>query len=86
MSVRLEQLVEATHARLQERKRAQPLEELERAGATKDPQRAQAALARLTAEERRAYLEAAGDEGALPEPVNRQQRRAMQRMQKQRRR
>ena len=65
---------------------ASALEKLERAGATKDPQRAQAALARLTAEERRAYLEAAGDEGALPEPANRQQRRAMQKLQKQRRR
>jgi hypothetical protein len=65
---------------------ASALEKLERAGATRDPQRAQAALSRLTPEERRAYLEAAGDEGALPEPVNRQQRRAMERMQKQRRR
>jgi hypothetical protein len=64
---------------------ASALEKLERAGATKDPQRAQAALSRLSAAERRAYLEAAGQEGALPEPVNRQQRRAMQRMQKQRR-
>ena len=65
---------------------ASALEKLERAGVTKDPQRAQAALSRLTAEERRAYLEAAGQEGALPEPANRQQRRAMQKMQKQRRR
>jgi hypothetical protein len=65
---------------------ASALEKLERAGVSKDPQRAQAALSRLTAEERRAYLEAAGQEGALPEPANRQQRRAMQRMQKQRRR
>jgi hypothetical protein len=65
---------------------ASALEKLERAGATKDPQRAQAALARLRAEERRAYLEAAGDEGALPEPVNRQQRRAMEKLQRQQRR
>ncbi len=65
---------------------ASALEKLERAGVPKDPQRAQAALSRLTPEERRAYLEAAGQEGALPEPANRQQRRAMQRLQKQRRR
>jgi hypothetical protein len=64
---------------------ASALEKLERAGVGKDPQRAQAALSRLTAAERRAYLEAAGQEGALPEPANRQQRRAMQKMQKQRR-
>src|SRR5205085_4258315 len=64
---------------------ASALEKLERAGVDKDPQRAQAALSRLTAAERRAYLEAAGQEGALPEPANRQQRRAMQKLQKQRR-
>ena len=64
---------------------ASALEKLERAGVTKDPQRAQAALSRLSASERRAYLEAAGQEGALPEPQNRQQRRAMQKLQKQRR-
>jgi len=65
---------------------ASALEKLERAGVAKDPQRAQAALSRLTASERKAYLEAAGQEGALPEPVNRQQRRAMERLQKQQRR
>jgi hypothetical protein len=64
---------------------ASALAKLERAGVANDPQRAQAALSRLTAAERRAYLEAAGQEGALPEPANRQQRRAMQKMQKQRR-
>ena len=64
---------------------ASALEKLERAGVANDPQRAQAALSRLSASERRAYLEAAGQEGALPEPQNRQQRRAMQKMQKQRR-
>ncbi|HEX6490657.1 MAG TPA: hypothetical protein VF002_04700 [Gaiellaceae bacterium] len=65
---------------------ASALQKLERAGVGKDPQRAQAALSRLTAAERRAYLEAAGQEGALPEPANRQQRRAMQKLQKQQRR
>jgi hypothetical protein len=65
---------------------ASALEKLERAGVAKDPQRAQAAMSRLTASERKAYLEAAGQEGALPEPVNRQQRRAMERLQRQQRR
>ena len=64
---------------------ASALEKLERAGVANDPQRAQAALSRLTAAERRAYLEAAGQEGALPEPQNRAQRRAMEKLQKQRR-
>jgi hypothetical protein len=64
---------------------ASALEKLERAGVANDPQRAQAALSRLSAAERKAYLEAAGQEGALPEPQNRQQRRAMQKLQKQRR-
>ena len=44
---------------------ASALEKLERAGVANDPQRAQAALSRLSASERRAYLEAAGQEGAL---------------------
>jgi phage gp16-like protein len=65
---------------------ASALQKLERAGVTKDPQRAQAALSRLTAAERKAYLEVAGQEGALPEPANRQQRRAMQKLQKQQQR
>jgi hypothetical protein len=64
---------------------ASALQKLERAGVGNDPQKAQAALSRLTPSERRAYLEAAGQEGALPEPQNRQQRRAMEKMQKQRR-
>ena len=65
---------------------ASALRNLERAGVANDPQRAQAALSRLSASERRAYLEAAGQEGALPEPVNRQQRRAMEKMQRQQQR
>jgi hypothetical protein len=65
---------------------ASALKKLERAGVAKDPQRAQAALSRLSPAERRAYLEAAGQEGAMPEPVNRQQRRAMEKLQRQQRR
>jgi hypothetical protein len=65
---------------------ASALEKLERAGVAKDPQRAQAAMSRLTAAERKAYLEVAGQEGAMPEPANRQQRRAMEKLQRQQQR
>jgi hypothetical protein len=61
---------------------ASAVAKLERAGVARDPQRAQAALSRLTASERRAYLEAAGQQGALPTPTNRQERRRLEKMQK----
>jgi hypothetical protein len=60
---------------------ASAMKKLERSGALRDPQRAQAALSRLTAAERQAYMEAAGEMGAMPEAVNRQQRRRMEKMQ-----
>ncbi|MBA2358639.1 MAG: hypothetical protein H0V84_09465 [Actinobacteria bacterium] len=62
---------------------ASAIRKLERsgAGAATDPRRAQAALGRLTAEERRAYLEAAGEQGAMPEARNREERRRLERMQ-----
>ena len=58
---------------------ASAVRKLERYGATKDPTRAQKAMSQLTAAERRAYLEAAGEQDSLPQPANRQQRRRMQR-------
>jgi hypothetical protein len=61
---------------------ASAIEKLERSGATRDPQKAQAALSRLSAAERRAWLEAAGEQGAMPEPLNRQQRRAQAKLRK----
>jgi hypothetical protein len=61
---------------------ASALDKFERAGATRDPQKAQAAISRLTAAERKAWLETAQEQGALPEPMNRQQRRQQQRMRK----
>ena len=61
---------------------ASAVAKLERAGVGRDPQRAQAALSRLTAAERRAYLEAAGQQGAMPEPTNRQERRRLEKLQK----
>jgi hypothetical protein len=63
---------------------ASAIAKLERSGVQHDPQRAQAALSRLSASERRAWLEAAGDEGAIPEPMNRQQRRQAQKLKKRR--
>ena len=58
---------------------ASAMRKLERVGRNPDPQRAQAALAQLTATERRAYMEAIEQQGGMPEPANRQMRRAQQR-------
>lgn len=63
---------------------ASAITKLERSGVQNDPQRAQAALSRLTAAERRAWLDAAGEEGAIPEPMNRQQRRQAEKLKKRR--
>jgi predicted LPLAT superfamily acyltransferase len=64
---------------------ASAIKKLERYGATKDPARAQAAMSNLTAAERRAYLDAAGDQvESLPQ--NRQMRRQMERARKRGRR
>jgi hypothetical protein len=63
---------------------ASAIAKLERSGVQHDPQRAQAALSRLSASERRAWLEAAGEEGAIPEPMNRQQRRQAAKLKKRR--
>jgi hypothetical protein len=48
-----------------------------------NPQAMQKAMSRLTPSERRAYMEAAGEEGAIPESANRQMRRQAERMQQQ---
>src|SRR6266542_3575918 len=61
---------------------ASAIEKLERSGATRDPQKAQAALSRLSASERKAWLDAAGEQGAMPEPQNRAQRRAQAKLRK----
>jgi hypothetical protein len=65
---------------------ASAIEKLERSGATRDPQRAQQAMSRLTASEREAWLEAAGEQGMMPQPSNRAERRRLEKLQKQRRR
>ena len=64
---------------------ASAINKMERAGVHRDPQKAQVALSRLTAAERKAYLAAAGEQQEqtdVPAAVNRQQRRQMERLQK----
>ena len=63
---------------------ASAMAKLERSGVQNDPQRAQAALSRLSAAERKAWLEAAGQQGAIPEPMNREQRRQQVKLKKNR--
>jgi hypothetical protein len=63
---------------------ASAIAKLERSGVQHDPQRAQAAMSRLSAGERRAWIEAAGEQGAIPEPMNRQQRRQAAKLKKRR--
>jgi hypothetical protein len=59
------------------------MKKLKRVGADRDPNQAQKALSTLTADERKAWMEAMGQQGGLDQqPANRQQRRAMERMQK----
>ncbi|MBV8080497.1 MAG: hypothetical protein JO186_08995 [Actinobacteria bacterium] len=60
---------------------ASALRKMQRVGANPDPLKAQQALSRLSAGERRAYLDAVQEQGAMPEPANRQQRRLQQRLQ-----
>jgi hypothetical protein len=48
-----------------------------------NPQAMQKAMSRLTPSERRAYMEAAGEQGAVPDSANRQMRRQAERMQQQ---
>ena len=80
------QLRKASQATL-ERKNpelASAMAKLERSGATRDPLKAQQALSRLSAAERKAWLDAAGEQGAIPEPMNRQQRRQQAKLKKNR--
>ena len=67
---------------------ASAMKKMQRSGALKDPQRAQAAMSTLTREERRAILEMQEQQGmgVEPEAVNRQMRRRLERAQKNARR
>jgi hypothetical protein len=60
---------------------ASAMRKLKRAGPNPDPLKAQQALSTLSAPERRAYLDAVNEQGSMPEPANRQQRRMQQRLQ-----
>jgi|SRR6266516_947194 hypothetical protein len=57
---------------------ASAIKKMERYGAVKDPKRAQAALSNLSPSERRAYMAAVEQEGAIPEAMNREQRRRLE--------
>lgn len=58
---------------------ASAIKKMERLGpAVRDPRRAQAALSSLSPQERRAYLAAVDEEGAIPEAMNREQRRRLE--------
>ena len=59
------------------------LKKLNTVAANPNPQAVQKAMSRLTPAERRAYMEAAGEEGAIPDSANRQMRRQAERMQQQ---
>lgn len=58
---------------------ASAIRKLERSGAHRDPQRVQAALSTMSAAERRAWLEAAGQQGEAA-PSNRAERRRLEKM------
>jgi hypothetical protein len=62
---------------------ASAMRKMQRVGTNPDPLKAQQALSQLSASERRAYLDAVQEQGAMPEPANRQQRRLQQRLQQQ---
>jgi hypothetical protein len=64
---------------------ASAVKKLERSGVAKDPQRAQQAISRLSAEERQAYLDATADQ-TQGIAQNRQMRRQLERARKGRRR
>ncbi len=55
------------------------IKKMQKFGEIKTPEQAQRALAVLTPSERKAYLEMAGEQGQMPEPVNRDQRRRVER-------
>jgi hypothetical protein len=66
---------------------ASAIKKMERLGATRDPRRAQSAIGSLTPAERRAYMEAAQEQGFTEQmPQNRQMRRKLERMQREGRR
>jgi hypothetical protein len=62
---------------------ASALKKINTVAANPNPQAMQKAMSRLTPAERRAYLEAAQEQGGTPESTNRQMRRRLQQQQQQ---
>jgi hypothetical protein len=58
---------------------ASAMKKMQTFGTPTTPEQAQRALGLLTPAERRAYMDAVGDQGETPEPTNRQQRRRLER-------
>ena len=58
---------------------ASAIKKMQTFGDIKTPEQAQRALAVMTPAERKAYLELAGEQGQMPDPVNRDQRRRVER-------
>jgi hypothetical protein len=78
-------LQKASDAALEKRnpELASAVKKLQRSGVARDPVKAQQALSRLTPAERRAYMEAAEEQGVMQQaPLGRAERRRMERMQK----
>ena len=57
---------------------ASAMKKMQRSGALRDPQRAQAAMSNLTPQERRALIEMQDEQGAMPGATNRQMRRRLE--------
>jgi hypothetical protein len=57
---------------------ASAMRKMQRSGALRDPQRAQAAMSSLTAQERRALIDMQEQQGLAPEATNRQMRRRLE--------
>lgn len=62
---------------------ASALKKINPVAANPNPQAVQKAMSRLTPAERRAYMEAAQEQGGVPDSANRQMRRQAERMQQQ---
>jgi hypothetical protein len=62
---------------------ASAMKKLNTVATNPNPQAVQKAMSRLTPAERRAYFEAAQEQGAVPDSANRQMRRQAERMQQQ---
>ena len=62
---------------------ASALKKINTVASNPNPQAVQKAMSRLTPAERRAYMEAAQEQGAVPDSANQQMRRQAERMQQQ---